>query len=359
MRWGKLALLVAMAVASAALGVNALANVQGTALTITYGDGSTQAVGINISSTLHPPKQATFSQHTVTIGNGSNRATVILSPESITTTSSSTTSTSSSMTSTSSSSSSTTTSTTTTGSLVFSDDFTNGLGQWFPQACLNETPPNGLTVVTSPERAPGEPSVRFTVADSSTHANCAAVPTADARAQIVGPKLFANGSDDFIAWSEMFPAGMPLPPSWFQFAEIYGPPFGGSPSMGFDLGSNGRMSLDRDSTHGYDSAWVQSSPIVAGHWYDITVHVKFSTDRSVGFVELWLDGQPQTLTNGQTRLYYDTLVPGVNWDGSTPDDLTLNQYRDHNATMGAQSIYASQVRVGTSYAVVQPPVRPS
>lgn len=243
-----------------------------------------------------------------------------------------------------------------TGTLLFSDNFTAGLGKWFPQSCVASDPaPVGNTIVTSPERAPGEPSVRFTVADNSTHANCPAVPTSDARAQLVGPGMFVNGSHAFIAWSEMFPTAM-RPPSWFGFAEVYGAPNGGSPSMFFGVTSDDRMAFSRDATHNYDTPW-ESAPYTPGAWYDITIEVNFSTSSTVGFVRLWLDGVPQTFTNGSTTLSYDTLVTGVNWDGMGTDALFLNQYRSAaaSASMGTVSIYASQVKIGTTYAIVQPP----
>jgi hypothetical protein len=81
--------------------------------------------------------------------------------------------------------------------------------------------------------------------------------------------------------------------------------------------------------------------------------VKFSTDPSVGFVELWLNGVPQKFTNGSTRLYYDTLVPNVNWNGSTPNRLQLNQYRGPYA-LGTVTLYHAAAKVGSTYASVQP-----
>jgi hypothetical protein len=231
----------------------------------------------------------------------------------------------------------------------WSGDFETGnLSQWM----LNQSCPNGVTVVSSPVRS-GRRAARFTVSSSSTRANCAHVPTSSPRAQLVSPNLFTQGSDSYIAFSTYFPSNFPTVTHWLQFAEIYGPPFGGSPSMGFDLVGN-HMTLQRDATHHHDHIWTSPGTIRKGSgWEDIVVHVKFSTDPRVGFVELWLNGARQRFSNGSTRIYYDTLVPGVNWDGHTPNRLFINQYRSPQIT-GTLVLYHDAARVGTSYAAVQP-----
>jgi fibronectin type 3 domain-containing protein len=242
---------------------------------------------------------------------------------------------------------------TVTSALLWSGDFETGnLSQWsLNQSCVGPTPPAGVTVVTSPVRS-GKYATAFTVADTSTSANCPYVPTATPRAQLVGPALFNPGDDRYIAFSTYFPAGFPATTDWFQIGEIYGPPFGGSPSMGIGLTGN-RLTLDRDPTHNWDNIWTASTDIAKGTgWEDLVLHVKFSTDPSVGFVELWRNGVRQTFNDGSQRIYYDTLVPGVNWDGSSPNRLYINQYRSSKTLMGTVTLYHDDARVGTTYASV-------
>ncbi|HXV05798.1 MAG TPA: polysaccharide lyase [Solirubrobacterales bacterium] len=234
---------------------------------------------------------------------------------------------------------------------LWSGDFEAGnLSQW----SLNQSCSEGVTVVNSPVRS-GQYAAKFTVTDTSTSEYCPLVPTSSPRAQLVGPQMFTEGSDDYIGFSTFFPADFPtISSGWMQVAEIYGPPFGGSPSIGIDVVGN-RLALQRDPTHNWDTIWTSPTEISKGTaWEDIVLHVKFSTDPSVGFVELWLNGAQQTFKNGARRIYYDTLVPGVNWDGSSPNRVYLNQYRSSSPPRGAVTLYHDAARVGTSYASVAP-----
>ena len=66
-----------------------------------------------------------------------------------------------------------------------------------------------------------------------------------------------------------------------------------------------------------------------------------------GFAELWVDGVPQTLSNGQSRKYLATAKAG------TRSYLKAGAYRDpaHTATT---VIYNDNILVGNSYAAVHP-----
>jgi hypothetical protein len=230
--------------------------------------------------------------------------------------------------------------------LLWSGDFETGdLSQW----SLNQSCPDGVTVVNNPVRE-GNYAAKFTVDDTSTKANCPAVPTEDPRAQVISPRLFGEGDDCYIAFSTYFPSEFPtISKGWMQVAEIYGPPFGGSPSIGIGVEGD-RLVLHRGPTNNWEAVWKEGSDIPKGTgWEDIVLHVKFSTDPTVGFVEVWHNGVKQTLGNGSQRMYYDTLIPGINWDGSTPNRLILNQYRGLSPALGPITLYHDAARVGTTY----------
>eukprot|EP00026_Physarum_polycephalum_P014058 Phypoly_transcript_14528.p1 GENE.Phypoly_transcript_14528~~Phypoly_transcript_14528.p1 ORF type:complete len:264 (+),score=33.70 Phypoly_transcript_14528:55-846(+) len=234
------------------------------------------------------------------------------------------------------------------GTIVFAEDFEEGnLNQWNVQAC-----PEGVTISSAYART-GNHSAKFTVNDGDTHAKCSSVPTDNPRAQLVSQKgLFTNGDEFYIAVSVFFPPGFPQPKDWFQIAELYGPPFAGSPSMGVDICQGNRICFQRDASHNFDDIWV-SSPIVLGKWRDIVLHVKFSTDPSVGFVGIYDDGVQQKMSNGQSLVYYQTLS-SVNWNG-TPNNLFLNQYRSADENLGTVTLYHDAVKVGTTLESVMPP----
>lgn len=228
------------------------------------------------------------------------------------------------------------------GSRIFTESFESGnLDQWGYQAC-----PEGVTLVTEPVRA-GSHSAKFTVSDGDTKSKCDDVPTDDPRAQLVSDSLFGEGDEYYIGFSTLFPADFPTPESWFQISEIYGPPFGGSPSMGVDMDGD-RIAFSRDETHGYDSPW-KSAPIERGKWNDIVLHIKFSPDASVGFVEIWHNGVQQTFEDGSKRLHYATLARGINWEPGGRNSLFMNQYRDGGSNLGTVTYYHDEVYVGKTY----------
>jgi hypothetical protein len=179
------------------------------------------------------------------------------------------------------------------------------------------------------------------------------VPTDNPRAQPVSNQgLFNDGDEYFIAYSVYFPERFPQPTNFFQFAEFYGPPFDGSPTMGMDICNGHYLCFEQSAANNYANIW-QSSAIELGKWRDLVFHVSFSTDASEGFVEIYDCGEIQTLSNGNTRVYYQTLNPDVNWDG-TPNTLNLNQYRSNEDSLGTVTIYQDAVKVGTSLEAVMP-----
>ncbi len=212
--------------------------------------------------------------------------------------------------------------------------------------------PGDITQVGSPAPA-GARAVQLRVSDTDTETACPGqVFTPNPAASLLGPTVFHNGDDAYIGFSVYFPAGFPTIPTWFQFAEIFGHPYGGSPPIGLDVEGN-RMGLWRDATHNFDNPW--SVPLVTGQWQDLVLHVKFSNDPNAGFVEVWLNGAPQQFSDGSTRLYYSTLVAGNNWDGGSGGDyLDIDQYRSRFDHLGTVTIDEAEMAIGTSYAGVAP-----
>jgi hypothetical protein len=80
------------------------------------------------------------------------------------------------------------------------------------------------------------------------------------------------------------------------------------------------------------------------------LHVKWSTDPSGGFVEIWRGGVQQTLANGLTRMYLATFVPAVNGTGN--NNLRMNLDRSAAFPLGTTVLYHDDIRVGRTYASV-------
>jgi len=233
--------------------------------------------------------------------------------------------------------------------LIWKSDFETGdLSEWSQvQAC-----PGGVTVVTSPVRH-GSYAARFEVADDDTNAKCLLVPTENPRAQLVGPfGLFQLNDDVYVGFSTFFPADFPTVPAngWFQLHEDYGPPYVGSPTMEVDVYGD-RLGMEANENDGsYHRIWTAGEDIHRGTaWEDIVLHIKWSTDPAVGFIELWHDGVQQTFADGQTREHLATFIPSIN---GLVDTVYMNQYRRAGVNLGSVVLYHDDIRVGRTYASV-------
>ena len=103
------------------------------------------------------------------------------------------------------------------------------------------------------------------------------------------------------------------------------------------------------------TVWTAPTTIPYGTgWEDIVLHVHLDTNPSVGFVELWFNGVQQKFTNGSTRYYEATLLPGVNWDGTHANYFDVDQYRGSAPVMGTTTLFHTGIKVGSSYAVAAP-----
>jgi cell division septation protein DedD len=211
--------------------------------------------------------------------------------------------------------------------------------------------PGHVTVVKDPLGANFN-VMRLAIADSDRPYSGASNPRADMETSA----YYSNGSDLYTSIKFLEPAAFPvLNSGFFQIAEVYGPPHGGSPPVGIDLfpGAGGRpvVSLQRGAAFGYDRPWTASSSLDT-NWHTIYLHTHMAPDNT-GFVELWYDGAQQRMTNGTTRVNYPTLASGVNWDGHTANVLHVNQYRLAGAYPGTIVTYQAAAKIGTTLASVQ------
>lgn len=198
----------------------------------------------------------------------------------------------------------------------------------------------------------GQNVLKFAVADGDRPYAGATNPRAD----FESPPIFKPGDDDYISIPVLVPITTPAINMWSALAQIYGPPHGGSPTVSFginDVGENGQnhFAMNQDATYGYKRAWTGPSSN-DGRWHTITFHVNFETNNT-GFVQIYFDGQLQTLANGSTTLYEATLDPGVNWDGMHANILDIQSYRAAGSVPGTLTTYAGAPKIGTTLASVQ------
>jgi hypothetical protein len=246
---------------------------------------------------------------------------------------------------------------TTGGGLVWSGDLsTNNLSQYYIQSCPGPAPAQGITLVNSPVHPGWQHSMKFTVTDQSVHANCPILgsPT-HPNAVASTARMFTPGSNYYIGFSTLFPAGFPqvctpwVIGCYMQVAEVYGQPFGGASPVSI-MAIQGKLVM---GTSHNGIVW-HGPNYTYGTWQDLVLHVNFSTSPSIGYVEIWLNGQLQKFDNGSTRYYEATLQPGINWDGVHPNYMAIDQYRDNVPAYGTTILYHTGVKIGTSYASAAP-----
>lgn len=148
-----------------------------------------------------------------------------------------------------------------------------------------------IQVVSNPVKQ-GSKAIKVTVIQGDDPINASGN-----RNELVRAQQDPEGSDVYYRWQTMFAANFPSVNTWQLFAQWHQPENYGSPPLQFQvIGEEIQLTLGREEK------LVWKTPMVRGHWLDFIFHVKFSDDASVGFVELWYNGQkvlPKTF--GQTR----------------------------------------------------------
>jgi hypothetical protein len=174
-------------------------------------------------------------------------------------------------------------------------------------------------------------------------------------------RLFRENEDRWISWQVYLPPGFPINQphdgSHYQDIAQWHQQGGGGPPL-FMAVNNGQFQLrksqtvDNSSTN-TDVVWSDSA--VTGRWVRFTLHVKFSPNQTVGFVELYSDlraqGQqppPQVLP----RQYEWTMKIGGTCGGICPVHSRIGIYRG-SAVGGTSSAYFDGYTVATTRVVAE------
>lgn len=180
--------------------------------------------------------------------------------------------------------------------------------------------PNRITIQTDTPRQ-GTRYARFFALDEDVYP---LTPTENPRASLVSPRILYPGFERWISWSTRFPVDFPSIPhnGWLVFWQYHGPPYTGSPSVGFGVDENDRINVERNQTYDYDTIW--SAPMPRGQWIDFVLHVNLAQDET-GFIELWVNGRQQVFARGVRKLYMRTVE--LDQNGGLEIDPSL--YRKH------------------------------
>jgi hypothetical protein len=232
--------------------------------------------------------------------------------------------------------------------LVFSDTFDRKADDFIPPwSSLVRAAPDRITTSSTHTRK-GTHSAKLTVLDSDNPNGWGT------RADLTAEDMFCEGDDYYVGYSLLLPSNFLDQLSsdgWLMVAEDgytgYSRPqfalyFIGGPSGGkFELQA-------RPDGHIIGNPILSVDPTY-GKWMDVVTYYKFSADSSVGFIEVWINGEQQTFTTGQESYRQNTLEPGSPYCGR----LMHNSQRSAGMA-DSVTIYQDEIKVGQTYNAVAP-----
>lgn len=178
-------------------------------------------------------------------------------------------------------------------SILWKGDFSTGdLTQWDGSESVDKA--TRLTVVPAPLRTDGSKALKAMVQSTDIVQNGV---RNEVYLEGLTPKVLAPlGSERWYKWSTLFPTDFPVSTDWqvsTQFHQSYlanGTTVGVTPPLVFAL--DGKDNFQFISSTAADVPTnLYSKPLVRGAWMDLMLHVLWSADPKVGFVELMLNGQ--------------------------------------------------------------------
>lgn len=108
-----------------------------------------------------------------------------------------------------------------------------------------------------------------------------------------------SGSEYFYRWNTLFPTGFPSANTWQVFVQWHHRGCCGSPPVEFYVvGEQIRFRVG-----GADGTVLWTTPLQRGVWNDFVLHVKWSADPKVGFVELFHNGEPAVAKRQIATMY--------------------------------------------------------
>lgn len=220
-------------------------------------------------------------------------------------------------------------------STVWKGDFETGdLSQW---TRAQSVAADRLQVVSDIRRE-GSKALKVTVRQGDNP-----ISASGNRNEVVYLTEEAQGSEYYYKWSTLFPSNYPIANTWQLFAQWHQEGCCGSPPLEFYVigqqmylragGGNGKI--------------IWNGPLVRGQWNDFVMHVKWSSNPKVGFVELYRNGKlvaPKTYAATQF--------------GGERNYLKLGLYRD-NSISQVGVVYHDGFAMGTTLDDVMPPPAPA
>lgn len=215
------------------------------------------------------------------------------------------------------------------GTVFFRGDFDAGFKSWYVQSLSSRA-----TLFSSGAFEGGQ-AARFEVRAGDVEPD-----TGSQRSEVSGP-IFDEGQDLYIRDAIRVPATNTYSAPWQIIQQLHEENWSGSPGMAVFLDNSRALKLGAGD--GSPTFW-QSAPLQSNRWYDLVYRVKLSRDVKTGFVEVWLDGAPQSLANGQTRIYGQTIQAAETY-------IKAGIYRSKSSS-GTSIVEHDAIVVGSSLSAV-------
>jgi Polysaccharide lyase len=213
--------------------------------------------------------------------------------------------------------------------VLFRGDFDSGFAGWHVQSLSYRA------TLLSSGAFEGSQAARFEVQPGDVEPE-----TGSQRSEVSGP-TFKEGEDLYFRDAIRVPSGNTYSAPWQIVQQLHEEDWNSSPGLAVFLENNRALRLGPgDSSHTF---W-KSAPLQTDRWYDLVYRVDLSQNPDTGFVEVWLDGVQQSLANGQTRAYGQTIQMPETY-------LKAGIYRSKSSS-GTSIVEHDAIVVGTSWSAV-------
>jgi hypothetical protein len=221
---------------------------------------------------------------------------------------------------------------------LFDGGFETGdFSQWHVQRAA----PDRIRLVRSPVAA-GSWAARFevrkgdVVAPGDSTGNRAEVYARGSQDRWPDPE----GSERYYGWSTFIPADYPLDPLWQIIVQWKGKGSGSPPlAIGFQRDLLNVTAMRPDGS-GTTKVW--RGRYKPGQWDRLVMHVRWSPNPAIGFIELWRDGELVL-----PRMPVATMRKEADGTG-VPNYFKMGLYRSAGIE-STQALYQDDARIGLSY----------
>ena len=135
-----------------------------------------------------------------------------------------------------------------------------------------------------------------------------------------------EGDERWYQWSMKFPADFENPTGvWFIVMQWHAGR--GSPPLAINISNDGTVDIGGDGLKGEPRRTI--GPVRRGEWVDYTLHVKFSRDRSGGFVEAWENDEQTVPRTARASMTSDEnyLKQGIYRDSGPATSVRIDGLR--------------------------------